>query len=119
LIHADAGRHDAALALAQEAVDVAAPFPPLQLKALATLARVRLARGDVAAAREAIARARALPTRGIAELAAVDALVAVAERDRAAATAALAEATHDPAHCMPGTEVAQLVAQAHTGLEVR
>ena len=97
LIEADAGRRDAALALALEAVAVAAPFPAVQLKSLETLARVHLARGEVPAAREAIARARALAPRRVAQLAAVDALVAVAEGDRAAAEAAVAEATADPA----------------------
>jgi predicted ATPase/Flp pilus assembly protein TadD len=117
LIEADAERGDAALALAHEAVAIAAPFPVVQLKSLETLARVHLARGEVPAARDAIARARSLAQPRIALLAAVDALVAVAQGDRAAAELAVAEATANPALCMPGTEVAQLVAQARRGLE--
>ncbi len=117
LIEAEVGSRDDALALALEAVTVAAPFPPKQLKSLETLARVHLARGELPAAREAVARARALGPRRVAQLAAVDALVAVAERDRAAAEAAIAEATADPAQCFLGSEVAQLVAQARSGLD--
>jgi tetratricopeptide (TPR) repeat protein len=117
LIEADAGRCDAALELVHEAVAIAAPFPPVRRKSLETLARVELACGNPAAAREAIARARALAARRFAELAAVDALVAVAEGNRAAAEAAIAEATSNPAECLPGSEVAQLVARARRGLE--
>jgi predicted ATPase len=117
LIEADGGRLDSALALALEGVHIAAPYPSVQLKAFETLARVHLVRGELAAAREAIARARALSAPRFARLAAVEALVAVAERDRAATEAALAEATADPAQCRPGTEVALLVADARRALD--
>jgi predicted ATPase/Tfp pilus assembly protein PilF len=117
LIDAAAERHDAALALALEAVAVSEPFPAQQVMALMALGRVHLSGGRVSAAREAITRARAMTTRRIAELAAVDALVAVAERDRVAAEAALSEATEAPSECLPGTEVAQLIAQAQRGLD--
>jgi tetratricopeptide (TPR) repeat protein len=117
LIEAHGGRRDAALQLAEEAVAVAAPYPMVQLWSLHTLARVRLDRGELPAARDAISRARSLTQPRVVELAAVDALVAVAEGDRAAAEAALAEATADPGLCLPGSEVAQLVAQARRGLE--
>jgi predicted ATPase/class 3 adenylate cyclase len=117
LVEADAGRHEAALALAVEAVAVAPPFPVVHGKSLEALARVHLVRAEIAAAREAITRARALSTRRVATLAAVDALVAVAEGKRAAAEAALAEATADPAQCMPGSEVAQLVARARAAMD--
>jgi hypothetical protein len=89
----------------------------VQMWSLQTLARVHLDRGELPAARAAIARARSLRQPRVVELAAVDALVAVSEGDRAAAEAALAEATADPRLCLPGSEVAQLVAQVRRGLE--
>ena len=116
-IEADAGRRDAALELAREAVSLAAPFVDVHVTALERLAHVHLARGEVTAAREAIARARTIAPEHAASLAAADALVAVAEGDRVAAEAALAEATADPAWCMPGTEIGQLVARARAALD--
>jgi predicted ATPase/class 3 adenylate cyclase len=119
LIEAVAGRHESALSLALEAVAIAAPFPTVERDSLETLARVHLARGDVSEAREAVARARALAPKRVAKLAAVDALVAVAEGDRAAAEAALAEATAEPTQCLPGTEVAQLIDRARAAMEAQ
>jgi tetratricopeptide (TPR) repeat protein len=119
LVEADAGRHDAALALPLEAVALAAHLPQVHGRTLGALARVHLARAETAAARDAITRARALPTprQTALFLAAVDALVCAMEGNRAASEVALSEATADPAWCMPGSEVAQLVAHVRRELE--
>jgi hypothetical protein len=85
----------------------------LQLEALGTLARIHLARSGPAARRS---HARGSWRRDPSALAAVTALVAVTRGTAPQPRAALAEATAGLQRCLPGTEIAQLTAQARAAV---
>ncbi len=118
LLHLAAGEHDRALEHAEDAVALGARYPLVQAEALGCLARVRVARGEVAQARAAANAARDLRQHGKAGVLAllVDALVAAAEGDRPRAMDLLAEATRDAAKTRPGSEEASVLAQVHAAM---